>query len=133
MGRSGSPSAINHFFSEIDALERSRHSGGHLAKLPAGDLLRDFSRLIAPVIGEVPAEDLFYRTLDHIDQKKEGFLQKLGFIAAFFLGEFDDGAMTLEAEDWQEIREIIEDASEDINLATLTGLMDELLSRGLLK
>jgi hypothetical protein len=57
----------------------------------------------------------------------------MGYIAAFFLGEYDDTSMPLEAEDWQEIRETIEDASEEIDIAALTSLMDGLLSRRLLE
>jgi hypothetical protein len=41
--------------------------------------------------------------------------------------------MPLEAEDWQEIRKTIEDASEEIDIAVLTSLMDGLLSRKLLE
>lgn len=57
----------------------------------------------------------------------------MGYIAAFFLGEYDDASMPLEAEDWQKIRETIEDASKEIDITVLTSLMDGILSRRLLK
>jgi hypothetical protein len=57
----------------------------------------------------------------------------MGYIAAFFLGEYDDAPMPLEAEDWQKIRETIEDASKEIDITVLTSLMDGILSRRLLK
>jgi hypothetical protein len=137
MGRGGTghpgPAAINHFFSEIDALERSPKGAFPLDPRDREFLGRDFSQLLAPVIGGPPAEDLFYRTLDRVSREEGGSLQKLGYKAAFFLGEYDDASMTLDAEDWQEIKETIEDASEEINLVALTSLMDGLLSRGLLK
>jgi hypothetical protein len=137
MGRHGTggsgPGSINRFFSLIDGIEGARQEASPLGSRDAAHLEREFSRLVAPVIGGAQAEDLFYRTMDGIPRKKGGSVQKLGYIAAFFLGEFDDESMTLEADDWQEIKETIEDASEEINLVTLTSLMDALLSRGLLK
>jgi hypothetical protein len=70
--------------------------------------------------------------LERIRGKKPTELQKLGNIAAFFLGEYDH-AMEMEEADWIEIQQTLEDASEKINIETLTGLMGELLSMHKLK
>ncbi|MDR1949715.1 MAG: hypothetical protein LBQ38_10005 [Spirochaetaceae bacterium] len=93
---------------------------------------REFSRLTAPVIGKAASEDIYYRTLERIRGQKPTTLLKLGYIAAFFMGEYDESSMPLEEEDWREIRGTVEDASEAMNIDTLTGLMNDLLSKGLL-
>jgi hypothetical protein len=86
----------------------------------------EFSALASPVIGQEAAEDLFCRS-----QERHGaeVPQKLGAIAAFLLGEYDD-PMGLEKDDWEDLRETLEEVSGEINLDTLTTLMGELLSRG---
>jgi hypothetical protein len=91
---------------------------------------RDFVALAAPVLGAAVAADLYNRTLDRV--ATDAALRKLGAMAAFFLGDYDEGAMPLERDDWEEIRETLEDISEEIDLTTLTTLMGELLSRGVL-
>jgi hypothetical protein len=93
-------------------------------------LSRDFAALTGPVIGGPTAADIFDRTRERIQAAKTASLRRLGALAAFFLGEFDDTAMELETEDWEDIRETLEDISGEINLDTLTSLMGELLSRG---
>ncbi|GHU60549.1 hypothetical protein FACS189445_0140 [Spirochaetia bacterium] len=116
---------IDHFFSKLASLESSlRVPASGLPPQDRRRLEQDFCRLIAPVLGAAAAADLCNRTLD----RGPGGLQKLGAMAAFFLGEYD--GETLEDEDWQEIRETLEDVSGDMDLNTLTSLMDELLSRG---
>jgi hypothetical protein len=117
----------DHFLSRLIALESSgpdRSAGESLA--------REFSRLLSPVIGAAPAEALFARSFDRLGGRapKAGGLRRLGYMAAFFLGEYDDPSMPLMAEDWREIRETLEEASGDIPLNLLTTLMGELLSRG---
>ncbi|MDR2028036.1 MAG: hypothetical protein LBP93_00710 [Treponema sp.] len=122
-----------HFFSKLALSERSLQSGPiSLSGQERERLGRAFSRLIAPVLGASAAEDLCYRTLERLAGRPAGDLRKLGALAAFFLGEYDDAAMSLEEEDWEEIRETLEDASGDMDLQTLTALMGELLSRGVL-
>jgi hypothetical protein len=91
----------------------------------------EFTRLIAPVTGESAAADLYYRFLELYCGRDSGTLEKLGNMAAFFLGEYDD-SMDLQKEDWEEIRKTLEDASEEIDLETLTTLMGDLVSRGML-
>jgi hypothetical protein len=53
-------------------------------------------------------------------------------MAAFFLGEYDD-SMSLGDEDWDDIRETLEEAAGEMEINTLTELMAELLKRGLIK
>jgi hypothetical protein len=94
-------------------------------------LEQDFVGLIAPVLGASVAADLCNRTLE--SAAVPAGLQKLGGMAAFFLGEYDEETMPLDDDDWQEIREILEDVSGEMDINTLTSLMGELLSRGFLK
>jgi hypothetical protein len=118
---------IDRFMSQLDKSPVPLHDAERLNRLG-----RDLVSLIAPAIGIGPAEDFSSRLLDRIKTNTTGSLRKIGYMAAFFLGEYDDASMPLEAEDWQEIKEIIEDASEEIDIAALTILMNGLLSRGLL-
>jgi hypothetical protein len=114
-------------------MEQDQKSPEILLEREAVDrLVREFSRLLSPVIGISASEDLCFRTLERIRGKKPEVLQKLGRIAAFFLGEYDD-TLELEEEDWIEIQETLEDASEEMDINTLTGLMGDLLSVGKLK
>jgi hypothetical protein len=93
----------------------------------ADHLILEFSRLLTPVIGGPVSEDLCFRTLERIRGKAPEALQRVGNIAAFFLGEYND-TLKLEEEDWIEIQETLEDASEEMNIDTLTALMGKLLS-----
>jgi hypothetical protein len=131
--RSGAASTINHFYSKIASLESSL--GSVLLGLNFDGrehLSRDFSRLLAPVIGPSAADDLFYRTLERIRGQKPGSLRTLGALAAFFLGEDEDPLIPLCDEDWREIQDTLEDVSGEMDLDTLTVLMGKLLSRGIL-
>lgn len=103
-------------------------------------LVREFTSLISPVLGAPAAADLCRRTLDRLDRPggpanlqaanaAAPYLARLGSTAAFLLGEYDD-AFPLDEEDWQDIRETLEDVSGEMDLSTLTVLMGELLSRG---
>jgi hypothetical protein len=121
---------IDRFISQLDKLSASLQSGKTSRTLDGVE--RDFAALVAPVIGIRPAEDLAGRMLERINPTTAGSLQKIGYVAAFFLGEYDEASMPLEAEDWQEIKDTIEDTSEEIDITTLTSLMNGLLSCGLL-
>jgi hypothetical protein len=123
----------DHFFSKLASLEGSLQAGSINLSGPEQErLARSFSRLAAPALGSSAAEDLCYRTLERLRGCPPGALRRLGALAAFFLGEYDDASMSLEEEDWEEIRETLEDASGDMDLQTLTALMGDLLSRGIL-
>lgn len=117
--------ASDHFYSELDAL----------ARRAAGDPLsaeRGFSRLAAPVVGEVASGELFRWWRErHASGPSVGW-DKLGHLAAFVLGEYDDASMDLDAEDWASVRDIVSAEAEEMNLADLTRLMADLVSRGAL-
>jgi hypothetical protein len=132
---------VEHFLSLLDRLEQTGDSGGASANgfSVAGNresegtedrLVREFVRLAAPVIGAAAAEDLCAAALDRLKAKGSREYRKIGFIAAFLLEDFDDDSMELDDEDWEDIRETLEDVSGGMSLETLTNLMDELLSRG---
>jgi hypothetical protein len=114
----------DHFFSQIERLS-ARNTAGRGKDTER--LRRDFTALVGPVTGAGAAEDFFARMLDRIGS---GQFARLGAAAAFFLGEFDDETMSLEDEDWEDIRETLTEVSAEINMDALTALMQELLSRG---
>jgi hypothetical protein len=89
--------------------------------------------LTAPVIGKDAANDLCVYCFEKLEGQNAENLQKLGFIAAFLLGEYDDASMNLDTDDWNEIKETLNDISGDINLDTLTELLGGLLNRGFLR
>jgi hypothetical protein len=129
---------IDHFIARLDKLAASLEGGGGTGPKPPDKRIvdqagREFTALIAPVIGIPPAESLAVRMREHIEKNAADSLRKMGYMAAFFLEEYDTASMPLEAEDWREIRETIEDASEEIDITVLTSLMDGLLSLGLLE
>ncbi|GHV89369.1 hypothetical protein AGMMS50267_17290 [Spirochaetia bacterium] len=123
---------IDHYFSILAGTERSLVTidPQNVRLQSNSQAAREFSRLLAPIIGAEAAETLYSRTVTALAGQTPGTLAKLGYIAAFFLGVYEENTMTLDEQDWQEIRDTIEDASETMNLDTLTGLMDALLSTG---
>jgi hypothetical protein len=120
---------IDHFFSQLSRLEAALPPGAGLDSASADRLCRDFASLTAPVIGAAAAAELFSRARERLE-KRGGSLAGFGSLAAFFLGEFDGAAMTLEDDDWEDIRETLEEVSGEINMDTLTALMGDLLARG---
>jgi hypothetical protein len=117
---------VEHFLSRIDKFERRR---GAVPEDPAAaeQLIRDFIGLIAPAIGKDAAGSLAGALMNQ--PAGEGRFLRLGYAAAFLLGEFDS-TMELDAGAWEEIRAALEDASGEMDLTVLTALMGELLSRG---
>jgi hypothetical protein len=91
---------IDHFLSHLDKFER----GSAVALDAAGEdrLVRDFVSLCAPVIGASASVDLCRNILDRLRREIPSQLRKLGFTAAFLLGEFDDTMMSLDQDDWEE-------------------------------
>ncbi len=128
---------IDHFFSQIDSAARV-FQGKNITFLDReGQQTRDrlinaFSGLAAPVLGKNAASDLCLYCLDRVEGEKPETLQKLGYMAAFLTGEYDDNTMKLDEDDWNEIRETLEDVSGEIDLNTLTELLADLLDRGIL-
>ncbi len=128
---------IDHLFSQIDSVIRSFRGNvldfsdkeGQQSK---DRLMNVFSGLTAPIIGKTAASDMCFYCFDRLEGRHPEGLQKLGFIAAFLIGEYDDKTMELDAGDWSEIKETLEDISGEINMDTLTELLGELLNRGVL-
>ncbi|MDR0600888.1 MAG: hypothetical protein LBG42_00770 [Treponema sp.] len=118
---------IDHFFSQIDRMAKAGKltAGGENAAFLAGE----FTALVGPVIGAGAADELLRRTLERAASRGAS-PAVAGAVAAFFLGKFDDETMSLEDGDWEDIRETLLEVSSEINMDTLTGLMQELLSRG---
>jgi hypothetical protein len=131
-------SSIDRFIAQLDRLTASLKGDGDTGLAVSVQALdqaeREFATLITPIIGVSPAKNFAARIRRRLEKNTANSpLRKMGYIAAFFRGEYDDTSRPLEAEDWQEIRETIEDASEEIDIAALTSLMDGLLSRRLLE
>jgi hypothetical protein len=116
----------DHFLSKADRISPAALDGQTRRRFEG-----DFVALVAPVLGSAVAADLYNRTLARAPA--DAALRKLGAMAAFFLGNYDDATMPLEQDDWEEIRGTLEDVSEEIDLKILTALMGELLSRGVLE
>jgi hypothetical protein len=113
---------VDHFLSR---LEKLAHGSADSQEL----LTREVVSLTSPVIGGMAAADLCDAFLDRARAANPSAYIKLGYAAAFLLGEFDD-TMELEADEWVDVRDVLEDAAGEMNLDTLTALMSDLLSRG---
>jgi hypothetical protein len=128
---------IDHFFSQIDSAIRS-FRGNVLVfsdrenQQTQERLINAFTGLTAPIIGKDSANDLGLYCFNKIEGEMPENLQKIGFIAAFLLREFDNDSMKLDTDDWNEIKETLNDISGEINLDTLTELLGDLLDRGAL-
>jgi hypothetical protein len=119
---------VDHFFSQLTRLEASLRPGAVLDAAAALRIGRDFTVLVGPVIGASAAGELFGRARERLG-RRGGSLAGFGALAAFFLGEFDDVSMSLADDDWEDIRETLEEVSGEMNLDTLASLMGELLAR----
>jgi hypothetical protein len=125
---------VDHFLSQLEKATRHGASpdDSRLSPDPQEFITREFVSLTAPVIGEMEARDLCDAFLDRVRATNPPAYIKLGYAAAFLLGEFDD-TMELSADEWEDIRDTLEDTAGEMNLDTLTTLMGELLSRGKLR
>jgi hypothetical protein len=117
--------ASDHFYSELDAIARRGETDLHHPE-------RAFLKLAVPVVGEVAAGELFHWWAErHASAGSVGWA-KLGHIASFVLGDYDDSTMDLDSEDWAAIRDIVSAEAEELDLDDLTRLMADLVSRGAL-
>jgi hypothetical protein len=121
---------IDHFYSAVQRREASFRSENKPGET-AGRLHDEFVSLVGPVIGPEAAGAFFYRAVERCIWPAGAPLSTLGAAAAFFLGEYDD-TLPLGGADWDDIRETLEEAAAEMDMNTLTALMDELLRRGLL-
>lgn len=117
--------ASDHFYSELDGLARRNETDLDFAE-------RSFVRLTAPVVGEVASGELFRWWAERHAAALPYAWTKLGHLAAFVLGDYDDSSMDLDSADWSAIRDIVSAEAEVMNLDELTRLMAELVSRGAL-
>jgi hypothetical protein len=124
---------IDRFFSQLSRLE----AGPGPDRKQLARVSGDFAALVAPLTGKRTAGELFDRALGRAERSggpgKPGerpSFQNLGAIAAFFTGEFDDETMSLGDEDWEDLRETLEEISGEMDIEVLTALMGELLNRG---
>jgi hypothetical protein len=124
---------IDHFYSAVQRLGVSVRPGDKPDETTVR-LQDEFVSLVGPVIGPDAAGALFRRSLERCVRPDGGHssLVSIGAVAAFFLGEYDD-SMSLADEDWDDIKETLEESAEEMDMNTLTGLMDELLKKGLIK
>ncbi|MDR2303862.1 MAG: hypothetical protein LBE10_04675 [Treponema sp.] len=118
----------DHFLSLLSRYS-PEEGGFSLTSSQCDYLKREFSSLVSPVLGRRYAEEFFERSGERIEQDG-GSPLRLGAAAAFFLQEFDDRHMELKEEDWEDIRETLNEASGEIDLEILTKLMAALLERG---
>jgi hypothetical protein len=128
---------IDHLFSQVNSIIRSFRGNILVFSDREGAQAKDrltsaFSSLTAPIIGKSAANDLCLYCLNKLEGQNPETLEKLGFIAAFLIGEYDDENMKLDTDDWTEIKETLDDVSGEINLDTLTELLGDLLDRGVL-
>jgi hypothetical protein len=128
-------SPIDHFFSQLDRLEQSLKPGEIPGKKDSDYLERDFASLVGPVLGAQEAAEIFRRTQDRMaavpGQKFP--LGKFGALAAFFLGQFNNDSMALSDDDWDDVQETLKELSGEMNIDTLTALMQDLINLGKLK
>ncbi|MDR1443327.1 MAG: hypothetical protein LBI94_00430 [Treponema sp.] len=120
---------LEHFLSRLDKFE---NEGGELPAAAEEQIVRGFTDLVSPLIGREGARDLCSALLGGLRERPGPAgrsYAKLGYAAAFILGEFD-GSMELDGGDWEEIRTTLEDAAGEMDIKTLTALMGELLERG---
>jgi len=117
--------ASEHFYSELDGISRRNET-----KLDYAE--RAFAKLTAPVVGETASEELFRWWAERHAAAAPFRWEKLGHLASFVLGDYDDSTMDLDSDDWAAVRDIVSAEAEEMNLDDLTRLMAELVSRGAL-
>jgi hypothetical protein len=119
----------DHFYSELDAAARRNRDSLEVALESA---VLSFSRLIAPTVGGDVAEALFDWWRERYGSMDKPQWEKLGHIAAFVLGDYDDRSMDLDRDDWEAIRDVLSDAADELDLSVLSRLMADLVSHGAL-
>jgi hypothetical protein len=122
----------DHFLSELDGLARSSQ-GRSLDGAGAERLGKTFLGLAAPVIGKDAALGLFSAWQEQCRTRSIPDYVSLGIIAAFVRGEFDPDTMKLEIAYWEDIKDALTEASQEMEMDSLTSLWADLLSRGILK
>jgi hypothetical protein len=122
----------DHFYSVLEGIRKRSRPGSGLRDAGEDEAKRAFERLVIPVTGDTVASELFRWWSEKYGAEDEPRWERLGHIAAFVLGDFDDGTMELDADDWDAIRDAVAGEADDLDLDTLTRLMTDLVSRGVL-
>lgn len=86
-----------------------------------------------PVVGEIVTEDLFDHWMGKYGGGEAPDFERLGDLASFLVGDFDDDRMRLDGEDWEAIRDCVSAEADEMNLDQLTRIMSDLVSHGALR
>jgi len=130
----------DHIYSELEAIARSLQAAKARApeesqastKSAFESVKTIFMRQAVPVLGESAASELFVWWSERYGTADEPRFDKLAHIASFLIGDYDDGKMDLDAQDWAYIRDSISAEAEEMNMDTLSRLMTDLVNRGAL-
>lgn len=117
--------ASEHFYTELEGIARKANAEPSSAE-------HAFYRLTAPIVGEAAAEELFRFWEERHAAAGAIDWPKLGHLASFILGDYDDATMDLNKDDWAAVRDIMSAEAEEMNLEDLTRIMADLVSRGAL-
>lgn len=93
-------------------------------------LSQNFNSLCSHIIGTEASNSLFEYWLENCAYKNKATFLKLGYFAAFLAEEYDAESMPLDAEDFIELRDTLNEAAEEMDMDVLTNLMSELVSSG---
>jgi hypothetical protein len=123
-----------HFLSVLDSLQRSQRTDG--SPIPENSVVdkirKDFSHLLSPLVDTSVGETLFDAWWNRNKAMPQVRWASLAYMGAFILGEYDEATMPLDQDDWVDLRDAITDGAEEMDLDTLTELLDRLLARGLI-
>ncbi|MCA1949863.1 MAG: hypothetical protein LDL24_04780 [Treponema sp.] len=121
---------VEHFLSDLN--KRFQNKEPLEDGLTTDRLFIAFSSLVTPHLGLQGSEELFKYWKDSYTSQAVPDYLRLGYIAAFIVHEYDEGSMILSREDLEEIRDTLSSLADEMHIDTLTTLMAELVSRGLL-
>jgi hypothetical protein len=119
----------DHFYSELVQVAR-RNRGSLAAAIEEASLA--FSQLVSSIVGADIADELFGWWQERYAGGAAPQWEKLGHIAAFTLGDYDETTMDLDKDDWVAIRDILSGAADELDLDVLSRLMADLVSHGAL-
>jgi hypothetical protein len=118
---------IDHFYSELDSLAKRYHTDTDLLLKNASF---QFTKLVSPIVGSIVCEDIINWWSEQYGRTETPQLEPLGAFAAFFCGEFDAERMKLSTDDLEALREAINAEAVNIDIETLTRLMNDLVELG---
>ncbi len=121
----------DHFYSDLSGLAK-RNRGDKQAIEAAAR--RAFVAACAPSVGDTCAQAFFEHWLGRYDGlgDSDTALARLGDIASFVTGDWDEETMELDGEDWASFNDILSAEAEDLDMEVLARLMTFLVERGAL-